>query len=89
LGEARKIMTVLPQVLKSARIPNEKKEAAMADPEILTLCADAERRLAGRGRVLVRASGTEPIVRVMLEGEEGRYTSHIDRFIIETGISGI
>jgi phosphoglucosamine mutase len=36
----------------------------------LTLCADAERRLAGRGRVLVRASGTEPIVRVMLEGED-------------------
>ena len=42
----------------------------MADPEILSLCADAERRLAGRGRVLVRASGTGPIVRVMLEGED-------------------
>jgi phosphoglucosamine mutase len=38
LGEARKIMTVLPQVLKSARIPNEKKEAAMADPKSHLVC---------------------------------------------------
>ncbi len=83
LGEARKIMTVLPQVLKSARIPNENKEAAMADPEILAMCADAERRLAGRGRVLVRASGTEPIVRVMLEGEDTGMISEMAEQIVK------
>ena len=70
LGEARQIMTVLPQVLKSARVPNEKKAGALQDADI---CAEMQRMedlLAGNGRVLVRASGTEPIIRVMLEGAD-------------------
>ncbi|MBP7402250.1 MAG: phosphoglucosamine mutase [Clostridia bacterium] len=70
LGQARRIMTVLPQVLKSARIPNPNKESAMADPVIRSMCEECDKRLAGRGRVLVRASGTEPVIRVMLEGED-------------------
>ena len=82
LGRARQIMTVLPQVLISACIPNANKEKAMADPEILAMCKDAECSLAGRGRVLVRSSGTEPIVRVMLEGEDiGRITAIAERIV--------
>lgn len=82
LGKARRIMRVLPQVLKSASIPNENKERAMLDPEILILCAEAEQDLAGRGRVLVRASGTEPIIRVMLEGEDIEHITAIaDRIV--------
>jgi phosphoglucosamine mutase len=39
-------------------------------PAINVALADTEKRLAGRGRVLLRASGTEPLLRVMVEGEE-------------------
>ncbi len=70
LGSARQIMTVLPQVLKSARVDNSEKAAVMSNPEILDLCARMEADLQHRGRILVRASGTEPIIRVMLEGED-------------------
>ena len=63
-------MQVLPQVLKSARIPNEKKARAMEDADVLEACAKMEKQLAGKGRILVRASGTEPIIRVMIEGQD-------------------
>ncbi len=69
LAEAKKIMTVLPQVLRSARVPNDKKAKAMADEDVLAVCRKLEAQLADRGRILVRASGTEPLIRVMIEGE--------------------
>ncbi|MDD2534685.1 MAG: phosphoglucosamine mutase [Eubacteriales bacterium] len=72
LGQARQIMEVLPQILKSAKIPNEKKTRAMEDPDVLAACERMELELHGKGRILVRASGTEPIIRVMIEGQ------HID-----------
>lgn len=70
LSSASGIMTVLPQVLKSSRVANERKAAAMADQDILSAIAKMEERLHGEGRVLVRPSGTEPIIRVMLEGRD-------------------
>lgn len=70
LSDARRIMKILPQVLKSARVPNDKKARAMSDDDILSLTGRLEALLAGRGRILVRASGTEPIIRVMIEGED-------------------
>lgn len=70
LSAARHIMSILPQVLKSARVPNDKKGKALSDPDTLAAIARMEKQLAGRGRVLVRASGTEPIIRVMIEGED-------------------
>jgi len=54
-----------PQILLNVRV--QFPERWQDDPEILAAVADAERRLAGHGRVLVRASGTEPLVRVMTE----------------------
>jgi phosphoglucosamine mutase len=69
LSEARRIMTVLPQVLKNARVPNGVKKRVMTDPDILDVIQRLEEQLADRGRVLVRASGTEPVIRVMVEGE--------------------
>ncbi|NLW11300.1 MAG: phosphoglucosamine mutase, partial [Clostridiaceae bacterium] len=68
LNEAKNVMTVLPQVLKSARVPNESKAAAMDDVDIKAACDKIQKQLGNKGRILVRASGTEPIIRVMLEG---------------------
>jgi phosphoglucosamine mutase len=58
-----------PQVLLNVR--TAAPERWQDDPEILAAVALSERRLAGRGRVLVRASGTEPLVRVMTECDDG------------------
>ena len=69
LSELASIMTELPQVLVNAKIKNENKNTYMEDPEIKKAIAELESKLMDRGRVLIRPSGTEPLVRVMLEGE--------------------
>ena len=63
LAELAAVMTRLPQVLVNVRVPD--KSAAMAAAGDLAAAAEAD--LAGAGRVLVRPSGTEPLVRVMVE----------------------
>lgn len=69
LSELAKIMTVLPQALVNAMVPNHKKENYMDYPEIADAIAALEKKFAGEGRVLIRPSGTEPKVRVMIEGK--------------------
>ena len=56
-----------PQVLKNVR--TERGGALLEEPKVLHALRSAEQRLFGAGRMLVRASGTEPLVRVMAEGE--------------------
>jgi phosphoglucosamine mutase len=63
------IMTELPQVLVNAKVPNDKKYIHETDEEIVNEINKIEEALKGCGRVLIRPSGTEPLVRVMLEGE--------------------
>lgn len=63
-------MTIYPQVLKNAKVKNEKKHSYMEDDEIRSAIAEAEQEMEGDGRVLIRPSGTEPLVRVMLEGSD-------------------
>ncbi|MDN5315384.1 MAG: phosphoglucosamine mutase [Clostridiales bacterium] len=70
LSDARQIMQILPQVLKSAKVPNERKSSAMEDEDIKAACDKIQKQLGSKGRILVRASGTEPIIRVMLEGQD-------------------
>ena len=60
-------MTRLPQVL--VNVPGVDKSRADSDAELLEAVAPEERQLAGSGRVLLRPSGTEPLVRVMVEAE--------------------
>jgi phosphoglucosamine mutase len=64
LAELATVMTRLPQVLRNVRVAQRGVDAA---PLIADAIADAERELGGTGRVLVRSSGTEPLVRVMVE----------------------
>lgn len=61
---------IFPQVLVNARINNDYKKTYMNDEEIAAAIDKIEKDMAGRGRVLIRPSGTEPLVRVMLEGED-------------------
>lgn len=61
-------VTIFPQVLKNARIKNENRKKYSNDKEISEEIKRIEDLMAGEGRVLIRPSGTEPLVRVMLEG---------------------
>ena len=63
------IMKELPQVLVNAKVPNDKKDIYLKDAEIIAEIERMEKLMDGKGRVLIRPSGTEPLVRVMLEGE--------------------
>lgn len=69
LSELSKVMDVLPQALLNAKVPNHKKESYMEYPEIASEIAKLTEKFAGEGRVLIRPSGTEPLVRVMIEGK--------------------
>ena len=70
ISELAGVMTQYPQVLVNARIKNENKNRYMEYPEIKSEIERIESLLDGCGRVLIRPSGTEPLVRVMLEGKE-------------------
>lgn len=60
-------LVIYPQVL--VNVPVTDKAAAMKDPEVLAAVEKVDTTLKGNGRVLVRASGTEPLVRVMAEAQ--------------------
>lgn len=68
-SEAASIVEVLPQVLVNARVKTENKNSYMENAEIAAACEALEAEFAGEGRVLIRPSGTEPLVRVMIEGK--------------------
>lgn len=70
LSELTTVMEVLPQALVNARVPNHKKERYMEYPEIADAIQKLTDKFAGEGRVLIRPSGTEPLVRVMIEGKD-------------------
>ena len=70
LSELAQIMEVLPQALVNAKVPNHKKESYMEYSEIAEAIGELEKKFAGEGRVLIRPSGTEPLVRVMIEGKD-------------------
>ncbi len=70
LSELSKIMEVMPQALLNAKVPNHKKEHYMEYPEIADAIDALNKKFAGEGRVLIRPSGTEPLVRVMIEGKD-------------------
>lgn len=68
IGELRQGMTKLPQTMVNVRVPE--RFDPMGRPDIVEAVRKAEDHLGAAGRILLRASGTEPLIRVMAEGED-------------------
>lgn len=64
------IITIYPQVLVNAKVDDKKKYDYSEDEEIQKEIEKLENEFSGDGRVLIRTSGTEPLVRVMIEGKD-------------------
>ena len=87
MSELAAQMKFYPQVLKNIRVKS--KPAVLADPDVQTAIDSVTKSLGDTGRVLVRESGTEPVVRVMVEAESDeicqRYVDDIVKVIEEKG----
>ncbi|WP_250278305.1 phosphoglucosamine mutase [[Clostridium] colinum] len=70
LSELRTIIKVLPQALVNAKVDNKNKYNYLENEEIKQAIDKLEKMFDGKGRVLIRPSGTEPLVRVMIEGDD-------------------
>lgn len=70
ISELADEIEIFPQILVNARINNDYKKTYMKDAEVAAAIAEIEAKMDGNGRVLIRPSGTEPLVRVMLEGSD-------------------
>ena len=80
LAQLASVMQVLPQAQLSAPVPNDRRAACLSDAGVKEKIAQIEAKYAGRGRLLVRPSGTEPVIRVMVEGPE---QAEIDQDVYE------
>ena len=67
VSEVCNLFTALPQVLKNVKF---KQGRPLEDNQVIKLIADAEQRLGNSGRLVIRPSGTEPVIRVMAEGDD-------------------
>ena len=75
-------LTIYPQVLKNVRVAD--KAAAQADPDVQAAVADVAARLGDTGRILVRESGTEPVIRVMVEAESDTVCHEYVDLVVDT-----
>ena len=67
------VITMYPQVLVNAKVNSNNREKYKEDEIIVKAIENLEKEFSGNGRVLIRPSGTEPVVRVMIEGEDQKY----------------
>ena len=70
MSELNNLMTSLPQVLVNAKVKNELKNSYLEDIEIKKEIEKIEKAFHGEGRIVIRPSGTEPLIRVMIEGKD-------------------
>ncbi len=77
LSELVSEIKVYPQVIKNVKVSQMGKIRFVSDESIKIAIKEAEKELGNKGRVLVRVSGTEPLVRVMLEGEDEKLIEHL------------
>ncbi|HPQ48092.1 MAG TPA: phosphoglucosamine mutase [Clostridia bacterium] len=64
------IFKEFPQVMMNVQVPNSKKKSVLEDNDVFDKIKSVEDELKGEGRVILRPSGTEPLVRVMMEGRD-------------------
>lgn len=87
LSQLAKPVKIYPQVLKNIRVTD--KAMAQKDPDVQAAVEDAAQALGDEGRILVRESGTEPVVRVMVEAKDQatceKYVDQVLDVIIEKG----
>ena len=74
--------TFYPQVLKNVRVADKKE--AQADPDVQQAVAEVTAKLGDSGRILVRESGTEPVVRVMVEAESEAVCQEYVDYVVDT-----
>ena len=77
------VVNIYPQVLINAKVSSDKKYDFDKDEVVKSEIEAAEKEFAGNGRVLIRPSGTEPLVRVMIEGEDIEYITKKAKSIAE------
>ncbi len=82
-SELAKTIKLYPQVLINSKVNGDKKYDYDKDKEIKQAIEKLEKEFAGNGRVLIRPSGTEPLVRVMIEGEDQEYITKKAREIAD------
>lgn len=82
-SEASKVVKIYPQVLINAKVASDRKYDYEKDPEIKEAIEKLTSEFSGNGRVLIRPSGTEPLVRVMIEGEDQEMISKKAREIAD------
>ncbi len=82
-SELADIIKLYPQILINAKVSSDKKYDYEKDEEIKLAIENLEKEFAGNGRVLIRPSGTEPLVRVMIEGEDQEYITKKAKEIAE------
>jgi len=87
LGCLAEPVMLYPQYVKNVRVKN--KTAVLTDPEILSAKSEIEALINGNGRILLRESGTEPVIRIMIEAETEEkcmdYSEKMAKMIIERG----
>ena len=81
LGELCKDLLIYPQVLKNVKVAD--KAAAQADPDVQAAVAEVAAKLGDTGRILVRESGTEPKVRVMVEAESDTVCQECVDYVVD------
>ena len=80
LSKLREGLRIYPQLLKNVRVAN--KPAARQDPDVIAVAEQVEKELGEDGRLLLRESGTEPVIRVMVEAEtEELCEKYVDRIV--------
>ena len=82
-SELKKVMRVYPQVMVNIEATPEMK-AKLDDPEVKSYLDIETRRLEGDGRILVRPSGTEPLIRIMIEGSDEKFINDLVNECAET-----
>jgi phosphoglucosamine mutase len=84
-SETLRVFSAVPQKLKNVRLKDGADAAAVLGlSSVKTAIADVEKRLAGKGRLLIRKSGTEPLIRVMAEADDAREVDAVVSSLADT-----